>query len=155
MNFVKITAQPPVTMEEEELFRQLSVKAGDTRPSSTEEPYEPFSVIPGLQAAEAAQQRMHVPPPVTGYRALTDVEVSMMNRIKAAGAALEALVAEVDMHLEAQAERSRYQLDGAAAMAEASRIRRAEPARWMSMARSDLQTGLMKLTRAVAQPSTF
>ena len=152
---MSIQTQQPVTMEEEELFRQLSAKADDTRPSTTEEPYEPFAVIGQLHAAQAAQQRMHVPPPVTGYRALTDVEVSMINRIKAAGAALEALVAEVDMHLEAQAERSRYQLDGNAAVAEVARIRRAEPARWMAMARSDLQTGLMKLTRAIAQPSTF
>ena len=31
----------------------------------------------------------------------------------------------------------------------------AEPRRWLAMARSDLQTGQMKLVRAVAQPAGF
>lgn len=51
---------------------------------------------------------MTTPPPITGYRQLSELEVAQINRIKEAG-----------------------------------------------IARTDLQTGLMALARAVAQPTTF
>ena len=35
------------------------------------------------------------------------------------------------------------------------RLDAAQPHRWLSMARTDLQTGLMKMVRAVAQPTSF
>lgn len=35
------------------------------------------------------------------------------------------------------------------------RLDAAEPERWFALARADFQTALMKLQRAVAQPSTF
>jgi hypothetical protein len=36
---------------------------------------------------------------------------------------------------------------------EQQRLQEAQPERWLAMARTDFQTGLMKLTRAVAQPT--
>ena len=67
---------------------------------------------------------------IKGYRELTEDEIALMNQIKAAGEALGAMVEEL---------RSRDALDQ----------------RWISIGATDLQTGLMALTRAVAQPESF
>lgn len=66
-------------------------------------------------------------------RQLMDEEVEIVNTIQAHGKHLEALVAYLrnarNIHLVDQ--------------------------KWVSIGETDLQTGLMALTRAVAQPSTF
>lgn len=67
---------------------------------------------------------------ITGYRDLTQAEIDLMNEIKAKGADLGKLV-EV--------------LRGSPGLDQ----------RWVSIGATDLQTGLMALTRAVAQPTTF
>lgn len=67
---------------------------------------------------------------ITGYRELTQRDIDMMNKIKAKGAELDALVQEVQ------------------AIPEVDQ-------RWASIAKTDLQTGLMALTRAVAKPTSF
>lgn len=69
-------------------------------------------------------------PKITGYRELTLAEAELMNDIKAAGIELHALVDRV---------RSHELVDQ----------------RWASIGATDLQTGLMALTRAVARPTTF
>lgn len=69
-------------------------------------------------------------PKITGYRQLTEAEVVLMNEIKARGVELGALVAKL---------RATDGLDQ----------------RWVSIGATDLQTGLMALTRGVAQPTTF
>ena len=69
-------------------------------------------------------------PKVTGYRQLNEQEAALMNEIKAHGVQLGALVDRL----------------------------RATPAldqRWVSIGATDLQTGIMALVRAVAQPTTF
>lgn len=66
---------------------------------------------------------------ITGYRELNQDEIDLMNRIKRLGSEIEAVVVEV---------RSGDH-DG----------------RWASIGATDLQTGLMALTRAVAQPESF
>ena len=71
-----------------------------------------------------------IQPKITGYRQLTEAEAALMNRIKAHGEALGELIADL---------RTDNTLDG----------------RWISIGATDLQTGLMALTRAVAQPTTF
>lgn len=67
---------------------------------------------------------------IKGYREFTEDEIALMNQIKAAGEALGAMVEEL---------RSRDALDQ----------------RWISIGATDLQTGLMALTRAVARPESF
>ena len=67
---------------------------------------------------------------IKGYRVLTEAEIALINQIKGLGESLGALVDEL---------RSTKGLDG----------------RWISIGATDLQTGLMALTRAVAQPTTF
>lgn len=70
---------------------------------------------------------------IIGYRELTQVEIDAMNVIKGKGAELEELVAAL---------RNNPDLDQ----------------RWVSIGATDLQTGLMALTRAIvcppASPST-
>lgn len=69
-------------------------------------------------------------PKITGYRQLNEEEVALMNEIKAHGVALGDLVNKL----------------------------RGTPnhdPRWLAIGATDLQTGLMALTRAVAQPTTF
>lgn len=67
---------------------------------------------------------------ISGYRELDQAEIDLMNEVKAQGPVLEALVEKV----------------------------RATPGvdqRWASIGATDLQTGLMALTRAVARPDFF
>lgn len=71
-----------------------------------------------------------IQPKITGYRQLSEAEAALMNEIKAKGVELGALVAKL---------RSTEGLDQ----------------RWISIGATDLQTGLMALTRGVAQPTTF
>jgi hypothetical protein len=67
---------------------------------------------------------------IKGYRELGQEEIDLMNEIKAKGAELGGLV---------------------------EKLRQAEglDQRWISIGATDFQTGLMALTRAVAQPTFF
>lgn len=67
---------------------------------------------------------------IKGYRELSQGEIDLMNEIKATGIELGALVTKL---------RTTEGLDQ----------------RWISIGTTDLQTGLMALTRGVAQPNTF
>lgn len=67
---------------------------------------------------------------ITGYRELSQTEIDLMNEIKATGVQLADLVSRL---------RTNISLDQ----------------RWVSIGVTDLQTGLMALTRAVAQPTSF
>ena len=67
---------------------------------------------------------------IKGYRELSQDEIDLMNEIKVMGVELGTLVTKL---------RSTEGLDQ----------------RWVSIGATDLQTGLMALTRSVAQPSTF
>lgn len=69
-------------------------------------------------------------PKITGYRQLTEQEAALMNTIKAEGERLGGLVA---------------MLRGVEGLDQ----------RWISIGATDLQTGLMALTRSVARPTTF
>ena len=71
-----------------------------------------------------------VQPKITGYRQLSEDEVRLMNEIKAKGQELGVLVEQL---------RSTPGLDQ----------------RWVSIGCTDLQTGLMALTRGVAKPTSF
>jgi len=67
---------------------------------------------------------------IKGYRDLSQEEIDLMNEIKAKGVELGELVAKL---------RATDGLDQ----------------RWVSIGTTDLQTGLMALTRGVAQPTSF
>lgn len=67
---------------------------------------------------------------IKGYRELSQTEIDAMNEIKSKGIELGELVSKL---------RGTEGLDQ----------------RWLSIGATDLQTGLMALTRAVAQPTSF
>lgn len=67
---------------------------------------------------------------INGYRELSEAEIELMNEIKAKGPELQALVEKLRAHQDTDK-------------------------RWVSIGATDLQTGLMALTRAVANPSFF
>jgi hypothetical protein len=69
-------------------------------------------------------------PKITGYRQLNEAEAALMNEIKGKGQELDALVVKL---------RGTEGLDQ----------------RWISIGATDLQKGLMSLTRGVAQPTSF
>lgn len=67
---------------------------------------------------------------IAGYRELTQSEIDAMNEVKAKGVELGALVDKM---------RANPELDQ----------------RWVSIGATDLQTGLMALTRSIAKPTFF
>jgi hypothetical protein len=67
---------------------------------------------------------------IKGYRELSQGEIDLMNAVKSKGAELGELVAKL---------RATQGLDQ----------------RWVSIGATDLQTGLMALTRGIAQPTFF
>lgn len=69
-------------------------------------------------------------PKITGYRQLSEEEAELMNEIKQHGVQLGELVDKL---------KATASLDQ----------------RWVAIGATDLQTGLMALTRGVAQPTTF
>ena len=70
---------------------------------------------------------------IKGYRELNAEEIALMNEIKSKGVELGELVAKL------RDAESRLDIDQ----------------RWVSIGATDLQTGLMALTRGVARPTFF
>ena len=67
---------------------------------------------------------------ISGYRDLTQVEIDLINQIKNMGESIHGMVEAIDS------------IDGA-------------DKRWVAIAATDFQTGLMALTRAIARPEGF
>ena len=78
---------------------------------------------------------------IKGYRELTQAEIDLMNEAKEMGLALSALVDKV----------RRVNAD----LPDQILVTSSEAMRWAAMGKTDLQTGLMLLTRAVAKPDFF
>lgn len=91
---------------------------------------------------------------ITGYRELSQEEIDLMNEVKALGIAIEDALLKVTEHV-------KYQQAIAARDAVTSedenvnRLAQATPERFAALAKTDFQTALMYLTRAVAQPTFF
>ena len=86
---------------------------------------------------------------ISGYRELSQQEIDMMDRIKAKGAELLELQYELGHMLCMQANEKSDNAD----YAEFDRFMSAEPLRWSEVGKTDIQTGIMALVRAVAQPA--
>jgi conjugal transfer/entry exclusion protein len=91
---------------------------------------------------------------IKGYRELSVEEIALMNEVKEAGAQLSFLVQKVEDHLNKQYE-AVYDEELNCNHAESDRLEKADPYIWAIEAKKDLQVGIMKLVRAVAQPTTF
>ena len=103
---------------------------------------------------------------ITGYRELSQEEISLMNEVKALGAGIEEMILKVSAHIEAQFDEAHgrafdpeigrkvaYGNEGAEV--EQQRLKDATPERFAALAKTDFQTALMYLTRAVAEPTFF
>lgn len=90
---------------------------------------------------------------ITGYRELSQEEIDLMNRIKAKGAEMLELQAELQSMLHKQKTLKALDVDTDIGVAEFERFCDAEPLRWTSIGKTDIQTGIMALVRAVAQPA--
>lgn len=96
---------------------------------------------------------------ISGYRELSQPEIDLMNKIKQVGPQVESLMREVDAHIRSQFAQLPDDISEQPAdhplMAEAMRLHEADPMRWLDIAQTNMQQGLMALTRAVAQPTFF
>ena len=97
---------------------------------------------------------------IKGYRELSQSEIDLMNRIKAKGTELLELQAELVDMLKLQEVSKVSTMDAALdndsphdAKTEFNRFQAAEPLRWAAIGKTDIQTGIMALVRAVAQPA--
>lgn len=68
--------------------------------------------------------------PIAGYRILTEQEIETVNNIKSLGTHIETIVQQLKQN---------YTIDQ----------------RWVAIGVTDLQKGLMALTRAVTKPTNF
>lgn len=80
---------------------------------------------------------------IKGYRELNEADIALMNEIKTKGEELGALVSKLRT----------YGLDYS--LPPDQRGPSPLDQRWVSIGATDLQTGLMALTRSVAQPTFF
>lgn len=97
---------------------------------------------------------------IKGYRELSQEEIDLMNRIKAFGPELETLVQDIQDHViaqfkNAQGQGAEYDKTKEPNQAELFRLSIAQPYEWIEEGKKNLQTGLMFLTRAIAQPGFF
>jgi hypothetical protein len=101
---------------------------------------------------------------ITGYRELNQDEINLMNEIKALGPVIEPVLEKVRLYLINQVDeatrRSQPAYDGPEDKKQKAydlldRHGEATPQRFVAIAKTDFQTALMALTRAVAQPTFF
>lgn len=89
---------------------------------------------------------------IKGYRDLSQSEIDLMNRIKIKGAELLELHAELVKSLSKRHGDLIQHYSNGGDSAELDRFTAAEPLRWAAIGKTDIQTGIMALVRAVAQP---
>ena len=91
---------------------------------------------------------------IAGYRELSQTEIDLMNRIKAKGGELLEPQSElIQMLIQQGRDKAADAADNTDCRAELERFQAAEPVRWAAIGKTDIQTGIMALVRAVAQPA--
>lgn len=91
---------------------------------------------------------------ISGYRELSQVEIDLMNDIKKQGIALKEIIDRVNDYLSTQRDAVDH-MPQEQQVEEEFRLNDAEPEIWVFHAKKELQSGLMSLTRSVAQPTFF
>lgn len=89
---------------------------------------------------------------IKGYRDLSKEEIDLMNRIKAKGRELLDLHTELVKTLSHRQAQLVHDYANGGDGDELDRFTAAEPLRWASIGKTDIQTGISALVRAVAQP---
>ncbi|ERR1700741_694405 len=91
-------------------------------------------------------------PKIAGYRQLGKREADLMNLTKELGAKFETLINALrDYHAE---QRANAKIAPPEYDDETPRLDNAEPERWLAMGRTDIQVGVMKIVRSIAQPAS-
>ena len=90
---------------------------------------------------------------ISGYRELSQEEIDLMNRIKAKGAELMDLQAELVDHIKTNRQACVMSRVAVLDQDKLARMDAAEPECWAAIGKTDIQTGIMALVRAVAQPA--
>lgn len=99
------------------------------------------------------EKKGYVKPNVKGYRNLTEEDVALMNELKELGETIETALYKVMAHVEKC--RATEGLSEINKVIEYERLDRATPERFLALAKTNMQTGLMQAIRAVAQPDSF
>lgn len=84
-----------------------------------------------------------IQPKITGYRQLTEEEVTLMNEGKALAEKCGAYITKLRSHIPAGDEPSDHKPGDTLDQ------------RWISIGATDLQRGFMAVIRGIAQPTTF
>lgn len=84
-------------------------------------------------------------PKITGYRQLSESEVSLMNEGKALAEQCGAFIAKLRSHPAAKPDQQPTEIGALQPLDQ----------RWISIGATDLQTGFMAVIRGIAQPTTF
>lgn len=117
----------------------------DFQNTLTPEEAEEFDRMAERQIA-AEKARVYVPPPVTGYRTLTQDEIDLMNEGKALAQQCGAFISKLRGH---------YDMKGTPAQFDVQREEPPLDQRWVSIGATQLQQGFMAVIRGIAQPTTF
>lgn len=89
---------------------------------------------------------------IKGCREISQTEIDLMNRIKANGSEFLSLHAELVSYLTLQKD-AKSTMENEDEAREFLRFQDADPLRWAAIGKTDIQTGIMALVRAVAQPA--
>ena len=87
---------------------------------------------------------------ISGYRELDQVEIDLMNEVKALGPIIEEVILKVEAHIKLQRQ---YDMNGVPMPNQ--QMDNATPEKFLDLAKTEFQTGLMYATRAIAQPEFF
>lgn len=90
---------------------------------------------------------------IKGYRELSEQEIALMNEIKEKGAELGALVQKLEQAQKAETETIHGHSESEDFNDRVESL--IEARRWTAIGKTNVQQGLMALTRAVARPSFF
>jgi hypothetical protein len=95
---------------------------------------------------------------IAGYRELNQNEINLMNEIKTLGSQL--LTVQKELMFNLQAELTKLAVDARDSVSEESAhklayFKDADPLRWASIGKTDIETGVMALVRAVARPASL
>lgn len=103
---------------------------------------------------------------INGFRELDQAEIDLMNEVKAAELMLLSLHDKIAAHLNTQdfaddrvsvatlnAQGGAFYTCPEPSPDIVERHKQTEPRRWLAIAKTDLQTGLMAMTRAISQPT--
>lgn len=86
---------------------------------------------------------------INGYRELNQEEIDLMNEVKNLGPQIEGVLLKVDAHITKLNELGKSDSDLQL------RLHQSTAYRFLALAKTEMQTGLMYATRSIAQPEFF